>query len=264
MKRLTPAETANSQDAPAAVNEVLNSPGTPLDAGTRAYMEPRFGHDFSQVRVHTDAKAAASARGINALAYTSGNNVVFNTGLYSPDTNEGKRLLGHELTHVVQQNGMSSGVVQRALIYQGRILDEGSCQHLACYSRWACEDNVNGVSCPVGSPNYDAIKKYRPLFTCDIKCENNRTCSDADNWMALPNNRFEMSKCGQDLTICANGRLTHGIVRDRSNVGAWEVGHGIQDALGLSSYASFRGSIYGEDTDAGIQTDPNCRQQTKK
>jgi hypothetical protein len=75
-------------------------------------MEPRFGHDFSQVRVHTDARAAESARNINALAYTVGRDVVFGAGQHSPHTREGKRLMAHELTHVTQQ---SEGGVQGKL-----------------------------------------------------------------------------------------------------------------------------------------------------
>ncbi len=87
------------------VHDVLSSPGRPLDAGTRAFMEPRFGHDFSNVRVHTDARAAESARAVNALAYTVGRDVVFGRGQYMPGTMEGMRLMAHELTHVVQQGG---------------------------------------------------------------------------------------------------------------------------------------------------------------
>lgn len=91
-------------EAPPIVHEVLRSPGQPLDAATRSFMEPRFGHDFSRVRVQTDAKAAESARAVNALAYTSMNNIVFDTGRYAPGTQEGRRLLAHELTHVIQQD----------------------------------------------------------------------------------------------------------------------------------------------------------------
>jgi hypothetical protein len=68
-------------------------------------MEPFFGHDFARVRVHTDAKAARSARAINAMAYTVGQNLVFGTGQYSPGTSTRRRLMAHELTHVVQQDG---------------------------------------------------------------------------------------------------------------------------------------------------------------
>jgi len=69
---------------PTVVYDVLRSPGQPLDARTRAFMEPRFGQDFSHVRVHTDARAAESARTVNAYAYTVGNRIAFATGQYSP------------------------------------------------------------------------------------------------------------------------------------------------------------------------------------
>jgi hypothetical protein len=85
-------------EAPPIVQEVLQSPGQPLDPATRAEMESRFGHDFSRVRVHTDARAAASARVVNALAYTVGRDVVFGEGRVGEDG-----LLAHELVHVVQQ-----------------------------------------------------------------------------------------------------------------------------------------------------------------
>jgi len=90
-------------ELPPIVHEVLRSPGQPLDAATRAYMEPRFGYDFSQVRVHTDARADESARAVDALAYTVGKDVVFLEGQYAPNTSNGRRLLAHELTHTVQQ-----------------------------------------------------------------------------------------------------------------------------------------------------------------
>ncbi|MBZ5522158.1 MAG: DUF4157 domain-containing protein [Acidobacteriia bacterium] len=89
--------------APPVVHEVLNSPGRPLDGTMRSFMEPRFGHDFSGVRIHTDPRAAESARSVNALAYTVGRNIVFASGQYSPGSPAGQRLLAHELTHVVQQ-----------------------------------------------------------------------------------------------------------------------------------------------------------------
>ena len=85
------------------VHEVLRSSGQPLDPAMRADMEPRFGHDFSRVRVHHDGKAAESAKSINALAYTSGNHIAFADGQYSPTTEGGKRLLAHELVHTLQQ-----------------------------------------------------------------------------------------------------------------------------------------------------------------
>jgi outer membrane protein OmpA-like peptidoglycan-associated protein len=95
--------------APPIVNDVLQSPGQPLDSSSRALMEPRFGQDFSNVRVHADSQAAQSATDVNALAYTVGRDVVFGPGQYAPQSEAGKRLLAHELTHVVQQASRSIG-----------------------------------------------------------------------------------------------------------------------------------------------------------
>ncbi|MEO1208794.1 MAG: DUF4157 domain-containing protein [Cyanobacteria bacterium J06638_20] len=91
-------------EIPPIVYEVLKTCGRPLDSTTRSTMESHFDHDFSQVRVHTDAKAAASARSVNATAYTVGQAIVFGAGQYAPRAIAGKRLLAHELAHVVQQN----------------------------------------------------------------------------------------------------------------------------------------------------------------
>ena len=90
--------------------QMIRGGGQPLPESDRAYFEPRFGRDFSQVRVHTDTRAADSARAVNARAFTTGRDVVFGAGMYDPGTTTGKRLLAHELTHVVQQTG---GQVQR-------------------------------------------------------------------------------------------------------------------------------------------------------
>lgn len=92
------------QSAPPIVHDVLHSSGQPLDPSTLGFMESRFGHDFSGVRVHSDERAADSARAVNALAYTVGRDVVFGAGQYAPGSMAGKRLLAHELTHVVQNN----------------------------------------------------------------------------------------------------------------------------------------------------------------
>jgi Domain of unknown function (DUF4157) len=100
-------ETSRAYEQPLTdvVNGGLNTPGIPLDADTRAFMEDGFGVDFGDVRVHTDAGAAESSEAINAKAYTIGQNLVFGTGAYSPASSEGKKLIAHELTHVVQQSG---------------------------------------------------------------------------------------------------------------------------------------------------------------
>ncbi|MFO0606347.1 MAG: DUF4157 domain-containing protein [Polyangiales bacterium] len=90
--------------APAIVSDVLRSPGRPLEAGLRAEMERGFGHDFSRVRVHDDAMAAESARAVSAHAYTVGSDMVFGAGRYAPVSASGRRLVAHELAHVVQQS----------------------------------------------------------------------------------------------------------------------------------------------------------------
>jgi outer membrane protein OmpA-like peptidoglycan-associated protein len=110
------AKQATPSSVPSIVHDVLRSPGQPLDIGTRTFMEPRFGHDFSNVRVHTDTRAAESARAVNALAYTVGRNVVFGTGQYAPEMSKGRVLLAHELAHVVQQRGQTTTINHRLAI----------------------------------------------------------------------------------------------------------------------------------------------------
>jgi hypothetical protein len=95
---------ASQTEVPSVVRDVVSSGGgTKMSDGSRSTMENNFGYDFSNVRIHTGTIATKSAQSINALAYTSGNNIVFNQGQYSPETNSGKKLLAHELTHVIQQ-----------------------------------------------------------------------------------------------------------------------------------------------------------------
>jgi hypothetical protein len=101
---LTGQSKGQLSTAPRSVDQVLASPGSPLEPALRQDMEQRFGHDFSRVRVHSDPAAAHSAREVNANAYTVGYNIVFGAGRFAPGTNEGRHLLAHELTHIVQQN----------------------------------------------------------------------------------------------------------------------------------------------------------------
>ncbi len=98
-----PSNHSEPASVPHIVHKVLHTSGQPLSPEIRTFFEPRFGHDFSRVRVHTDAKAAESAKAVNSLAYTVGRDIVFGTGQYTPETNNGKRLVAHELTHTLQQ-----------------------------------------------------------------------------------------------------------------------------------------------------------------
>jgi hypothetical protein len=98
---------------PSIVNEVLRSPGQPLDSETRAFMEPRLGAELGGVRVHVGRQAEQSAATVSALAYTVGRNIVFGAGQYAPNTTQGRNLIAHELAHVVQQGGESIATPNR-------------------------------------------------------------------------------------------------------------------------------------------------------
>ena len=105
-----------SRDAPPVVHQTLARPGLPLDRSTREFMEARFGADFGTVRVHTDALAGRSSRAVGARAYTVGEQIVFESGPYLAQTASGRRLLAHELVHVLQQRrGLSASTSLAAL-----------------------------------------------------------------------------------------------------------------------------------------------------
>ena len=150
-KRLALQRRASHQAEPSSVppivHEVLRSPGRPLDPATRAFVEPRLGHDFGGVRVHTDAKAAESAGAVNALAYTVKQDVVFGAGQYAPETGEGRRLLLHELTHVLQQRDRASG--QDSSLQIGPIDD--------AHERAAVEAGKNWDQAPVPAPTHSPM-----------------------------------------------------------------------------------------------------------
>jgi outer membrane protein OmpA-like peptidoglycan-associated protein len=121
--------SSSNDEVPPSVQEALASSGQLLEAETRTFMEARFGYDFGQVRVHIDRGAAQSAREMNALAYTVGQDVVFGAGQYAPRTVEGQKLLAHELAHTLQQEGAMPLVRRQASnlrvegLYEGRAAD---------------------------------------------------------------------------------------------------------------------------------------------
>ncbi len=170
MMQWAAVSAAPMNGVPPIVHDVLGSPGQPLDARTRAFMEPHFGHDFSQVRVHTDAKAAESARAVNALAYTVGRDVVFGAGRYEPGTSEGRRLMAHELTHVVQQAGTIGSLAARSIQVAGsddspeREADTVAMQMLNGTS-------ISGISAV--SPSVQRVKEpYISKVTVDLTAQN--------------------------------------------------------------------------------------------
>ncbi len=137
------------------IREVTQSAGQPLDTVTRGFMEQRFGHDFSQVRIHTDSKAADSAKSINARAYTLGQNIVFGSGQHAPHTLSGQRLLAHELTHVIQQLG---GNIIEQNIFRYRIKSQKE-----IIQRKKCDPLIQ--DCPDGSACFDTGSNFECLLT---------------------------------------------------------------------------------------------------
>lgn len=110
-------QTAGPETENTFLDNALPSPGNgqPLPEKEQAFFAQRMGHNFSSVRIHTNGDAAKSADSLNARAYTVGENIVFAENAYNPSSAEGKKLLAHELTHVVQQSGSVSGPIQRAI-----------------------------------------------------------------------------------------------------------------------------------------------------
>jgi hypothetical protein len=149
--QMKPASTPRtaSVEAPPIVHDVLRGQGQPLNAETRAFFEPRFGCDFSSVRVHSDEHAAESARSIGASAYTTGSNVVFASGRYAPATSSGRLLLAHELTHVVQQQSQPA-IIQR---------DADSDDYKQGY-----QDGLNGEDWHGAPRDGDALTDYNEGF----------------------------------------------------------------------------------------------------
>ncbi|MBD2232790.1 eCIS core domain-containing protein [Phormidium tenue] len=108
-------ETEDKLAVPSTVQAALRSPGQPLNPITLAFMQPRLGHDLSQVRLHTGAAAARSAQDVNARAYTVGQDIVFANQEYAPATTAGHKLLAHELVHTIQQSSGSAIRLQRTI-----------------------------------------------------------------------------------------------------------------------------------------------------
>jgi hypothetical protein len=133
-------------EVPPVVYDVLDTAGRPLDPDTRNAMGSCFGHDFSDVRVHDDAKAAESARAVNARAYTVGSHIVFGTGRHRPANREDRSLLAHELTHVVQQSAMRS--------YSGPLTIDPS----PAAEREAAQNATHGDG-PVGFPVINSLQR---------------------------------------------------------------------------------------------------------
>ncbi|MBL7740232.1 MAG: DUF4157 domain-containing protein [Chitinophagaceae bacterium] len=171
--------TASSQ-----VHDVIKSSGQSMDTTTRNFMESRFGYDFGNVRIHNDSSAHQSSTAVNALAYTYENHIVFGAGHYKPESHMGKRLIAHELAHVIQQSkNANGGKTQRTPVSTEDDLhapllsqynevnpfDEESNVHTVEYAQWL-HDKTNGLShiiinmqAPVSDPKPDYSKNMSDL-----------------------------------------------------------------------------------------------------
>jgi outer membrane protein OmpA-like peptidoglycan-associated protein len=156
------AETGSApHEAPADLMAGLGS-GSPLDHTTRSFMEPRFGHDFGQVRVHDNAAADRAARSVHALAFTAGRDIVFRAGTYLPGSVDGRKLLAHELAHTVQQghHAPSTKVGQR--------LPAHELTHVM-HHRGNTDAGVvqrQGTNPPPPNPNPNPPQPAAPVFDC--------------------------------------------------------------------------------------------------
>jgi hypothetical protein len=169
IQRFTGQMTEGVGTAPASVERVLSSPGRPLDPAIQKDMGQRFNHDFSRVRVHTDTEAGRSARDISANAYTMGQNIVFGTGQFAPETHKGRSLIAHELTHVMQQRTVNSlSLIQRDLVYGDaypRSYKDDSAETLSAEADTWYPASIDFKATATNSGGGDAIKSFDALLT---------------------------------------------------------------------------------------------------
>ncbi len=232
----TPRMTAAVADQIGA----LEGSGQPLPASERIYFEPRFGADFGQIRIHTGAEAVASAQAVNARAYTLGRNIVFARNQFAPGAHEGKRLIAHELAHVVQQNTGGKLQVQRQ-VHLGVSTTEG--QFLPAPKP---EDPAFGSAQPdCSTPAKDVYELHGTITStnpaCSVAGVKNRRKDDpmlkvvradyrlagkdpcpgfpgipdldfwiADQWRVVAIDRFRMTvmnMCGDEEQLTVTGRI---------------------------------------------------------
>ena len=163
--------------------------GQPLPDSVRSYFEPRFGHDFTQVRVHTDARAVQLSRALRAEAFTYGNNIYFNERRFVPDSTEGMRLLAHELAHTIQQRGTVGRMIQRR-----EVCDEEAVCHSEPDEELNYTPNVAAVAGASLMPPGDCTSaEHRALQAIvDRDCDRERRCTQNDDcatiWQRIQHN----------------------------------------------------------------------------
>jgi hypothetical protein len=144
------------EDQESPVRSVVSQQGAPLDADTRSSMEGALGADFGDVEVHTDGAASASAASVQAQAYTVGHHIVFGEGRYQPGTDDGRRTLAHELTHVVQQR---EGPVEGTPAAGGIRLSDPGDRHEREASATAEQVMAGSATAPTGPTAGPAVQR---------------------------------------------------------------------------------------------------------
>lgn len=144
----------------------LRGRGQTLPASARAFFEPRLANDFGEVRIHTDSRSAELARSVDARAFTVGWDVIFGAGQYAPESREGRRLLAHELTHVVQQAAPAMPLKRREAIYRGRISGPGGSEDVAITSKQL--PTLSELRLQRQCNNRRCASRYPWLARCDV------------------------------------------------------------------------------------------------
>ncbi len=193
-------------------DQTFLGPGTALSRDLKKFYEPKFGHDFSKVKIHTGANAANAAQSMDAFAYTSGNNIVFNQGQYSPNSKPGKKLVAHELTHVVQNaNSASAPIKRKEFSSTGRANEETPSIINAVVvksdvlKKYVGEDKIKAAF--LNSENFNVIKQYE-LEGFGKKC-NQGDINDAGGFFCRSVRNAKDKKLSGDIFVVRYLKLGH-------------------------------------------------------
>jgi len=192
-------------DEPGFENYVsgLGSSGIPLSKETRNFFEPRMGYDFSNVRIHADSVAAKSAGSINALAYTNGNNIVFNQNQYSPDTEGGKSLLAHELTHVVQQSSSAKSIQRDVINMPAETITVGMPSDLSSLSTPAAAGSMSVAADPALIQLNSQLPNTPLPFTAG-GWDGNRIANLLGQYDRIPGTDSDAVRCVQSVALMSH------------------------------------------------------------
>jgi Domain of unknown function (DUF4157) len=228
-RRASGESTAGLAEAPPSVHAVLNSPGQSLEPALQQDMEQRFGHDFSQVRVHSDAAAGQSARDVNAHAYTVSHNIVFGAGRFAKGTNEGRRLIAHELMHVVQQTGHTANSVGETTEIRGPITSSSQVLQrkkvstgLGEFETTRFNAHDSGVDIVLTfDPDEAEVDATKIALVQSVKATNEAKTAYAIN-PSIASRMVKKGKVGAGYAIDASGETNNPLYFDIKNLGATE------------------------------------------